>query len=77
VASVLSTIRGTRALRAIAAMAARSVMRPPGLAIDSTKIALVLGDSAASKLSGFSASAHTTCQPKDLKEWLNWLIEPP
>jgi hypothetical protein len=36
----LSTISGTPALRAILAIAAISVMRPPGLAIDSMKIAL-------------------------------------
>ena len=76
-ASVLSTISGTPAFCAILAIAAMSVMRPPGLAINSMKMALVFGDSAFSMEERSSASAQTTCQPKDLKEWLNWLIEPP
>ena len=70
-------MRGMPADRAIFATAAISVMRPPGLAIDSMKMALVLGESALSIEEMSSASAHTTCQPNDLKEWLNWLIEPP
>ena len=68
---------GTPAALAILATAAMSVMRPPGLAIDSMKIAFVFGESAFSIEEMSSASAHTTCQPKDLKEWLNWLMEPP
>ena len=31
----------------------------------------------ASKVEMSSGSAHTTFQPKLLKAWLNWLIEPP
>ena len=50
VASVLSTISGTFALRAIFAMASMSGMLPPGLAIDSMKIALVFGDTAFSNV---------------------------
>src|SRR6202012_2847544 len=50
VASVLSTIRGTPALRAIAEIASMSVTLPEGLAIDSMKIALVRGVIALSKL---------------------------
>ncbi len=75
--SVLSTISGTRARRATAAMAAMSVKPPPGFSIDSMKIALVLSVSASTKLSGLAESAHFTCQPKLLKAWVNWLIEPP
>ncbi len=52
-------------------------MTPPGLAIDSQKIALVRGVIAASKEAGSSLSAQATDQPKFLYEWLNWLIEPP
>ena len=54
-----------------------SVMMPPGLAIDSTKIALVFGVSAARKLSALSVSAKRTFQSNFLKDWVNWLIEPP
>ena len=76
-ASVLSTISGTPARRAIAATASMSVMTPPGLAIDSMKIALVFGVTARSNEAMSSGSAHTTFQPKFLNAWLNWLIEPP
>ena len=68
---------GTLARRATREIASMSVIVPPGLAIDSMKIALVLSDSASTKLSGLSGSAHRTCQPKALKAWLNWLMEPP
>ena len=54
-----------------------SVITPPGLAIDSVKIALVFGLMARSNEPRSSGSAHTTFQPKFLKAWLNWLIEPP
>src|ERR1700761_4025468 len=77
VASVLATIRGTPALRATAEIASISVTLPEGLAIDSMKIALVRGVTAFSKLSMSSGSAHATFQPKLLKAWLNWLIDPP
>ena len=77
VASVLSTISGTPALRATAEIASMSVTVPEGLAIDSMKIALVCGVTARSKLPISSGSAHTTFQPKLLKAWVNWLIEPP
>ena len=40
---MLSTMSGTRARLAILAIASMSVMMPPGLAIDSMKIALVFG----------------------------------
>ncbi len=74
--SVVDNERHAGAL-AISATAAMSVMRPPGLAMDSMKMALVFGDRAFSIEFMSSASAQTTCQPKDLKEWLNWLMEPP
>src|SRR5262245_22597756 len=77
VASVLSTISGTPASLAIAETAGRSMTMPPGLAIDSQKRALVLGEIAAAKVSGRVASAHATFQPKLLKAWLNWFTEPP
>ena len=47
--------------------ASMSVMTPPGLAIDSMKIALVFGEIARSKVEMSSGSAHTTFQPKLLK----------
>jgi hypothetical protein len=50
---------------------------PPGLAIDSQKIALVFGVTAAANVSGLLESAHFTFQSKFLKAWLNWLTEPP
>jgi hypothetical protein len=68
---------GTPVRRAMSAIASMSVMMPPGLAMDSMKIALVFGVTARSKLAMSSGSAYTTFQPKFLKEWLNWLIEPP
>jgi hypothetical protein len=77
VASVLSTMSGTPARRAMPAIASTSTTTPPGLASDSMKMALVLGLRARSKLEMSSASAHTTFQPKFLKAWLNWLTEPP
>ncbi len=76
-ASVLSTISGTPAALAMAAMAGRSTTMPPGLAIDSQKIALVRGVIASAKLSGRVASAQATFQPKLAKAWLNWLTDPP
>ena len=76
-AIVLSTMSGMRCFLAIAAMAFRSTITPPGLAIDSTKIALVFGVMAASNVAGSSGLAHTTFQPKFLNECVNWLIEPP
>ena len=66
-ASVLSTISGTPALLAILAIASMSVMTPPGLAINSMKIALVLGLTPRSNEATSSGSAHTTFQPKFLK----------
>jgi hypothetical protein len=55
-----------------------STMTPPGLAIDSMKIALVFGVIARSKLDGSSGSAQLSRSSRSfLKEWLNWLIEPP
>ena len=73
----MSTISGTRARFATSAIAAMSMTTPPGLAIDSMKIALVRGEIAASKEETSSGSAQTTFQPKLLNEWVNWLIEPP
>jgi hypothetical protein len=58
-------------------MAEMSVTRPPGLAMDSMKIALVLSVMALSNDEMSSMSAHTTFQPNDLNEWLKALIEPP
>ena len=74
---MLSTISGTPAFLAIFEIASMSVMTPPGLAIDSMKIALVLPLTARSNEEMSSGSAHTTFQPKFLNEWVNWLIEPP
>src|ERR1044072_1432852 len=64
VASVLSTISGTPALRATSAIASMSVMLPAGVAIDLMKIALVRGVTARSKLAISSGWAHPTFQPK-------------
>ncbi len=55
----------------MAAIAEMSVMTPPGLAIDSTKMALVFGVSAARKLAGSSVSAKRTFQSNFLKDWVN------
>ena len=74
---MLSTMSGTPARLATVATASMSVTTPPGLAIDSMKIALVFGVTAFSKDEMSSMSAHLTFQPKLLNEWLNWLIEPP
>ena len=68
---------GTPAFLAIAERAGRSTTMPPGLAIDSQKMALVLGVIAFAKVSGLVASAHATFQLNFLNEWLNWLTEPP
>ena len=65
---MLSTTSGTPALWAMSAIALMSVTMPPGLAINSMKIALVRGETAASKVEMSSVSAHTTFQPKLLKE---------
>ncbi len=59
-------MRGTLWRLAISESAAMSVMMPPGLAMDSQKIAFVRGVIAASKATGSSASAQTTFQPKFL-----------
>src|SRR5687767_14837872 len=67
VARVLSTISGTRAFLAMADIASMSQTTPPGLAIDSVKIALVLGVIACSNEAMSSGSAHFTFQPKFLK----------
>ena len=64
-------MKGTPAFLAIAPIAARSMTMPPGLAIDSQKIALVFGVMAFSMEAGSVASAHTTFQLNFLKEWLN------
>ena len=55
-------MNGTPAFLAIAAIAGRSTTMPPGLAIDSQKIAFVLGVMARAKLSGSLESAQTTFQ---------------
>ena len=73
----MSTISGTLARFAMVPMAPTSVMTPPGLASASMKIALVFSVSSASNAAGSAGSAQRTCQPKRLKAWLNWLIEPP
>ena len=52
-------------------------MMPPGLAIDSQKIALVLGVSAARNEPASVVSAKRTVQPHLAKDCVNWLIEPP
>src|ERR1041385_7009060 len=56
--------------------ASMSVMTPPGLAIDSMKIALVFGVMPRSNEPRSSGSAHTTFQPKFLNEVLNWVFPP-
>ena len=66
VAMVLSTMSGMRCRLAMSPIACRSTMTPPGLAIDSTKIALVRSLMAASKVDGSSESAQRTVQPKFL-----------
>ena len=76
-ASVLSTMNGTPAFLAILAMAGRSTMTPPGLAINSQKMARVFGVTALANEAGSVASAHATFQLNFLNEWLNWLTEPP
>ncbi len=74
---MLSTISGTPAFFAMAAIAGRSTTMPPGLAIDSQKMALVFAVTAEANVAGLVASAHTTFQLKFLNAWLNWLTEPP
>jgi len=59
-------MKGMRCFLAIRPMASRSTMTPPGLAIDSTKMAFVRGVMALSKVEGSSESAQTTFQPKFL-----------
>ena len=63
---VVDDQRHAGAFCAISAIASMSVMTPPGLAIDSMKIALVFGETARSKVEMSSGSAHTTFQPKFL-----------
>ncbi len=67
VAMVLSTMSGMLWRLATWAIAAMSVITPPGLAIDSMKIALVRGVIAASNEAGSSVSAQTTFQPKSCR----------
>ena len=74
---VVDDQRHVRGFLAIAAIASMSLITPPGLAIDSVKIALVFGVTAFSNDEMSSGSAHSTFQPKFLNAWLNWLIEPP
>ena len=64
-------MNGTPAFLATAAMAGRSTRTPPGLAMDSQKIARVFGVIAFSNEAGSVASAHFTFQSNFLKEWLN------
>ena len=64
---MLSTISGTPARLAMAETASKSVITPPGFAINSVKIALVFGVIARSKVPMSSGSAQTTFQPKLLK----------
>ena len=65
---MLSTMKGMPCFLAMAAMAGRSTTIPPGLAIDSQKIAFVFGVIAVSKLSGSVASAQATFQLNFLNE---------
>ncbi len=58
--AVLSRLRETQERQ----LAAMSTITPPGLAIDSMKIALVFGVTARAKLSTSSESAQITFQPK-------------
>jgi len=68
----LSTISGTPALRATAAMASISVTLPEGLAIDSMKIALVCGVTGAPQNCRCRRGRPTPrFQPKLLKAWVN------
>src|SRR5690242_9043756 len=77
VASVLSTMSGTPAALATAAMGSRSITMPPGLARLSTKIARVLSLTAFLKEAGSSGSQKTAFQANFLKLCFIWLIEPP
>src|SRR4026209_534486 len=72
-----AAVGGPPASLATAATAGMSGMMPPGLAIDSTKIALVFGVTAARKDCGSVGSAQRTVQSHFLNEGVNWLIEPP
>ena len=58
----------------MAEMAGRSTTMPPGLAIDSQKIALVLGVMALAKLAGSVASAHVDV-PVELLERVIELVD--
>ena len=71
---MLSTISGTPAFLAMAAIAGRSTMTPPGLAIDSQKMARVLGVTALAKLAGSVESAHFDV-PVELLEGVVELVD--
>ena len=74
---VVDDERHAGALARSSPIAAMSVTTPPGLAIDSMKIALVFGVIGALEGTRCRPGRPTTFQPKLLKAWLNWLIEPP
>ena len=76
-AVVLSTISGRPALSEIDDMALRSVIYPPGFAIDSQKTARVLSSIAFSSAFKSSKSTNFADQPKRLIVWLNWVTVPP
>ena len=77
VAIVLSTMSGMVWRLAMAAMAARSVMTPPGLAIDSTKIARVFSLIAARTAASSSRSTNVADQPKRRIVCPNCVTVPP
>ena len=76
-AAVLSTMKGTFASRAIAAIAAMSITLMAGLPRVSEKIALVLGFNALRKFSGSSGSTSVESMPSFLKFTLSMVFVPP
>ena len=74
---VLSTISGTPASCATAAIASMSATTPSGFDALSMKIALVRFLSAFLNCLGLVGSTKRTCQSNLGKVSLNWVIEPP
>ena len=76
-AEVLSTISGTPRRFATSATIGMSVMWPPGLAIDSQKIARVSSSTAAPTAARSSMSTNLADQPKRRNVWVNCVTVPP
>ena len=74
---MLSTISGTPSRFATAATAGISVTYPPGLAINSQKIARVRSSASASSASRSSVSANRADHPKRRMVWENCVTVPP